>query len=149
MVVFCPKGRLAEDGVIEPRYQLEETSTKNYPQRTEKNVLASDGTAIFTIASRLTGGSKKTAELAAKHGQPWKPRALGWPSSFVSLGGRKELEHPTPRLNQHGDNRLRQHSQKAAMEVQPQRQPSLDRQWNEISGKVHTLETIATFELHQ
>ena len=63
---WCPKGRLAEDGVIEPRYQLRETSTKNYPERTEKNVREADGTVIFTIAPKLTGGSNKTAQLAAK-----------------------------------------------------------------------------------
>jgi hypothetical protein len=68
---WCPKGRLAEDGVIDRRYQLQETSTKNYPERTEKNVQQSDGTAIFTISDKLTGGSKKTAQYAAKHGKPW------------------------------------------------------------------------------
>jgi hypothetical protein len=68
---WCPKGRLAEDGPIEKRYQLQETSTKNYPQRTEKNVQESDGTAIFTMSSKLAGGSKKTAEFAKKHGKPW------------------------------------------------------------------------------
>jgi hypothetical protein len=54
---WCPKGRLAEDGMIERRYELQETSSKSYPQRTEKNVRDSDGTAIF--AQKLTGGSKK------------------------------------------------------------------------------------------
>jgi hypothetical protein len=29
---WCPKGRLAEDGIIEHRYQLQETSTANYPE---------------------------------------------------------------------------------------------------------------------
>lgn len=67
---WCPKGRLAEDGVIENRYQLAETTTKNYPQRTEKNVQDSDGTVIFTITPKLAGGSKKTAELARRHGKP-------------------------------------------------------------------------------
>jgi len=50
---------------------LKETSTKNYPQRTEKNVRDSDGTVIFTISPKLTDGSKKTADLAAKHHKPW------------------------------------------------------------------------------
>jgi hypothetical protein len=68
---WCPKGRLCENGTIDQRYQLKETSTKNYPQRTEKNVLDSDGTVIFTISTNLTGGSKKTTELAAKHHKPW------------------------------------------------------------------------------
>jgi hypothetical protein len=68
---WCPKGRLCENGKIDPRYQLKETSTKSYPQRTEKNVRDSDGTVIFTISPNITGGSKKTAELAAKHHKPW------------------------------------------------------------------------------
>jgi hypothetical protein len=67
---WCPKGRLAEDGTIEARYNLQETSTKNYPQRTEKNVRESDGTVIFTMTSKLAGGSKKTAELARAHAKP-------------------------------------------------------------------------------
>ena len=68
---WCPKGRLCEKGTIDPRYQLKETSTKNYLQRTEKNVRDSDGTVIFTISPNLNGGSKKTAELVAKHHKPW------------------------------------------------------------------------------
>jgi len=68
---WCPKGRLCENGTIDPRYQLKETSTKNYVQRTEKNVQDSDGTVIFTMSPKLTGGSKKTAEFAAKHHKPW------------------------------------------------------------------------------
>jgi hypothetical protein len=62
---------LAEDGAIERRYRLEETSTKSYPQRTERNVRESDGTGIFTIGPKLTGGSKKTAEFATAAGKPW------------------------------------------------------------------------------
>ena len=57
--------------MIESRYNLRETSTKSYPQRTERNVQDSDGTVIFTIAPKLTGGSKKTADLATKHRKPW------------------------------------------------------------------------------
>jgi hypothetical protein len=66
---WCPKGRLAEDGPIDARYQLTETSSKSYLQRTERNVRDSDGTVIF--AAKLTGGSKRTAELATKHHKPW------------------------------------------------------------------------------
>ncbi len=67
---WCPKGRLAEDGTIEPRYELQETSTKQYPQRTEKNVQDSDATVVFTIAAELKGGSRKTLELAHKYSKP-------------------------------------------------------------------------------
>jgi len=67
---WCPKGRLAEDGPIAPRYQLQETPTSNYPQRTEWNVRDSDGTVVFSIGAVLSGGSKKTVSLAHKHGKP-------------------------------------------------------------------------------
>ncbi len=67
---WCPKGRKAEDGVIPPQYQLSETPSASYLQRTERNVRDSDGTVIFTIAAKLAGGSKRTAEFAKKHGKP-------------------------------------------------------------------------------
>jgi hypothetical protein len=65
---WCPKGRKAEDGVIPPQYQLTETPSASYLQRTEWNVRDSDGTVIFTMAAKLGGGSKRTAEL---------PRGMG------------------------------------------------------------------------
>jgi hypothetical protein len=67
---WCPKERLAEDGVIHACYQLLETSTKAYPQRTEWNVRDSDGTVVFTVSDSLTGGSRKTMLLAQKHKKP-------------------------------------------------------------------------------
>ena len=67
---WCPKGRLAEDGPIDVRYPLKETPSPNYVQRTEWNARDSDGTVVFSIGEVLTGGSKKTVELAEKHGKP-------------------------------------------------------------------------------
>jgi len=66
----CPKGRVAEDGTIPPKYQLKESGSKDSPERTEANVASADGTLIFTFG-RLTGGSKLTAEFARKHNKPW------------------------------------------------------------------------------
>jgi len=68
---WCPKGRRAEDGIIPDRYLLQETPSRDNSQRTEWNVRDSDATVIFTIGTTLTGGSKLTAEFAAKHGKPW------------------------------------------------------------------------------
>ena len=48
---WCPKGRRSEDGQIDAKYQLQETPSSNYLQRTEWNVRDSDGTVIFSIAS--------------------------------------------------------------------------------------------------
>ena len=68
---WCPKGRKAEDGPIDLRYVLKESPRADYLQRTEWNVRDSDGTVIFTLAESLSGGSKRTAEYAAKHNKPW------------------------------------------------------------------------------
>lgn len=70
-VGWCPRGRKAEDGTIPRRYRLTETPSDAYLQRTEWNVRDSDGTVILSLAETLTGGSRKTAELAQQHGKPW------------------------------------------------------------------------------
>lgn len=67
---WCPKGRRAEDGPIDSRYALVETPTANYIQRTEWNVRDADATVIFSLGDTLSGGSKRTADLAGKHGKP-------------------------------------------------------------------------------
>ena len=67
---WCPKGRKAEDGPIADQYHLKDTPSSNYLQRTEWNVRDSDATVIFSIEQELTGGSKRTAELAQKHRKP-------------------------------------------------------------------------------
>lgn len=67
---WCPKGRRAEDGPIDPWFELEETETDAYPVRTKFNVRDSDGTVIFTLAENLQGGSKLTEEFAHQLGKP-------------------------------------------------------------------------------
>jgi len=66
---WCPKGRLAEDGCIPPLYQLRETTSAEYPQRTERNVIDSDGTLIL-YRSRMYGGTRLTHRLTRKHAKP-------------------------------------------------------------------------------
>jgi hypothetical protein len=66
---WCPKGRLAEDGAIPPRYPLLETPSAEYPQRTERNVRDSDGTLV--LARGLPrGGSAFTLRVAERLGRP-------------------------------------------------------------------------------
>jgi hypothetical protein len=67
---WCPKGRKAEDGIIDSKYPLKESSSSSYLQRTEWNVRDSDATVIFSISPVLSGGSKKTFEFARKHKKP-------------------------------------------------------------------------------
>jgi hypothetical protein len=68
---WCPDGRLAEDGLIPPRYQLVETPSSASIHRTEWNVRDSDGTVIFSIGMALTGGSKSTGEFAVQYQKPF------------------------------------------------------------------------------
>ena len=58
---FCPKGRLAEDGVILNKYNLTELSSSQYLMRTFENVQASDGTLILHQGTVL-GGTLKTKD---------------------------------------------------------------------------------------
>lgn len=67
---WCPLGRLAEDSVILACYQLAQTPSSDYAQRSEWNVRDSDGTVIFSIARDLSGGSKFTAEVAEQLHKP-------------------------------------------------------------------------------
>ena len=74
---WCPKGRKSEAGPIPSCYVVAETPSADYLKRTEWNVRDSDATVIFTMEEKLSGGSKRTAEFAEKHGKPWfhfKPR---------------------------------------------------------------------------
>ena len=67
---WVPKGRKTEAGKLPNKYQLKETSTENYEERTEKNVMDSEGTLIFSHGD-LQGGSKFTKEMAEKHQRPF------------------------------------------------------------------------------
>ena len=66
---YCPKGRKAEDGRIPERYQLTETESAQYEDRTEQNLLEADGTLILDSGA-LSGGTALTAELCLKHLRP-------------------------------------------------------------------------------
>jgi hypothetical protein len=68
---WCPRGRKTEDGVLPDRYQLKETPSAAYLQRTEWNVRDSDATLVFTLDDKLDGGSKRTAAFADSLGKPW------------------------------------------------------------------------------
>jgi predicted Rossmann-fold nucleotide-binding protein len=68
---WCPRGRIAEDGPIPPKYKLRETDSTAYVARTEKNVLDSDATLIFCRGA-LSGGTLLTYRLADQHQRPCK-----------------------------------------------------------------------------
>lgn len=67
---WLPKGRMTEAGPLPLRYRLEELESRRYRARTEKNVLAADGTLIFSFGP-LAGGSALTEALAIRHNRPF------------------------------------------------------------------------------
>ena len=66
---WCPLGRLAEDAPIPARYQLRETDSPRYAERTERNVLEADATLIL-FRGKLSGGTRLTRQLAVRHKRP-------------------------------------------------------------------------------
>ena len=67
---WCPKGRKAEDGKIPARYLLAETMSADYLKRTERNVVDSDATVVFTLGPP-SGGSLRTIDFCLEHHKPF------------------------------------------------------------------------------
>lgn len=68
---WCPRGRRSLAGPIPETFQLRETPSRDYLQRTEWNVRDSEATVVLTLAAEASGGSLKTIEFARKHHKPW------------------------------------------------------------------------------
>lgn len=96
---WCPQGRKALDGPLDPKYKLKETPSDDYLERTEWNVRDSDATVVFTLSKTPSGGSKKTITLAKKHKKPClhlHRELLAVPDKLVAF---LEKHHPIRRLN--------------------------------------------------
>lgn len=66
---WCPKGRLAEDGVIPARYPLTETASENPDERTLRNVQESDGT-LLVFDRQKDRGTLMTVKFCLEAGRP-------------------------------------------------------------------------------
>ena len=66
---WCPKGRIALDGVIGLQYRLQETPSAAYSQRTRWNIRDSDATVVFTMRAKPGTGSMLTIKQAEKLGK--------------------------------------------------------------------------------
>lgn len=66
---WLPRGRKTEDGSLPLHYMLQEMDSENYRDRTEQNVIDSDGTLIATYGP-LTGGSALTESMTLLHDRP-------------------------------------------------------------------------------
>ncbi len=103
---WCPHGRRTEAGPLAPQYQLRETPSEPYAQRTEWNVRDSDGTVIFSLAPLLSGGSATTADCARRLGKPWLHLTPATPEpahrlqKFVTTHGMRVLNVAGPRASE-------------------------------------------------
>lgn len=95
---WCPKGRVALDGPLDEKYQLKETTTEEYLERTEWNVRDSDATVVFTLAPKATGGAQKTLTFARKHKKPFLHLHKGILAASEKLNVFME-KHRVKRLN--------------------------------------------------
>jgi Circularly permutated YpsA SLOG family len=104
---WCPAGRWAEDGPIDPRYPLRETPSADPAERTEWNVRDSDGTALL-VAAGESPGTVLTWDVARRLGRPvypWRLDALPDAGHFrrwlqrygirtLNVAGPRESESP-------------------------------------------------------
>ncbi|TWU30147.1 putative molybdenum carrier protein [Bythopirellula polymerisocia] len=99
---WCPRGRRAEDGPLDLQYDLQETSSPKYDQRTRWNVRDSDATLVITAQAQATGGSALTLAVADREGKPCLHIAQEETPSVSEAGERIAefiLEHQVERLN--------------------------------------------------
>jgi hypothetical protein len=102
---WCPKGRLAEDGVIPRQYRLAQTELPDYAQRTEQNLLDSDATLIL-CRGQPSGGTELTRRLAQRHRKPHLVidllQPVDWPTvrSWLADRGAGTLNVAGPRESQ-------------------------------------------------
>jgi hypothetical protein len=67
---WCPRGRRAEDGTIPACYLLRETNETSYAARTERNIIDSDATVVFSMSTVVRGGTLLSMRLARRHNRP-------------------------------------------------------------------------------
>ena len=107
---WIPKGRRAEDGTVPARYgPMREAPTSAYPWRTERNVIDSDATLVLAPdPACLSSGTRKTVDLAARHGKPSRVSPLAFPfpdlpatASWLAAHAVRVLNVAGPRESKH------------------------------------------------
>ena len=99
---WCPRGRRAEDGRLDARYNLCETPSLKYEERTRWNIRDSDATLVITIRAIPTGGTALTLGVARQQRKPCLHIAREKISSILEAGEQISeflTEHQVERLN--------------------------------------------------
>ena len=105
---WCPRGRRAEDGRIHHHYELTETPSDGYEQRTEWNIIEASATLVlYDGRVPMSPGTRKTLDLAkmvsrARGGGPssWRYRMEInlHPDAIPAMSLRRWIEEISPDL---------------------------------------------------
>ena len=104
---WCPEGRMSEHGPIPAVYPLVELAGAGYRERTLRNVLDSDGTAILYNGD-LEGGTRLTRGYCEEHDRPFvlidaanlsRSEAVAALVEFVTGNGVRVLNVAGPRAS--------------------------------------------------
>ena len=68
---YCPRGRKCEMGTIPFRYPVIEIESEEYIERTQKNVIESDGTLIIKDENELDEGTRETIRICKQLSKPY------------------------------------------------------------------------------
>ncbi len=102
---WCPAGRWAEDGPIDPGYRLRPAPARHVALRTHLNVRDSEGTLIL-LAGRARGGTRLTVLVARALGRPLlvldptAPNATRLARGFLARHGIARLNVAGPRASE-------------------------------------------------
>jgi len=106
---YCPKGYMTENGrdISLKRFKLKETENYKYEERTIRNVMESDGTAIFCkldSGKRIIGDGTQLTFLIARSNNkpviinPTKRKLLSWIKKngiqVLNIAGNRESQNP-------------------------------------------------------
>jgi hypothetical protein len=103
---WCPKGRKAEDGPIDPKYALVETELAGPRQSTEANVRDADGTLILSFGN-MSKSALQAAAVARRIHKPLcvmdmtKSPAVADVEKWVEHYGIKVLNLAGPSASEH------------------------------------------------
>lgn len=82
---WCPKGRLAEDGIIPEKYPLSETQSDDYNERTRMNVRDSDATLFILDDKPMDAGTEYTLAQVTKAGKIFTLVDVSYPLNFKGV----------------------------------------------------------------
>ena len=122
---WCPAGRRAEDGKIPDHYNLKETASGGYKDRTRLNVIEGDATVIFNRHQRISAGCRLTVKYCQEAQRPYLLLACN-DVEYDSIILKNWLQSKTPEVLNIAGNReettpgIGEHVRQVLMKVLPE-----------------------------